>query len=108
MAVQGGFVAGTLVAALLNLADLLNARWVFGAGCLGAAAANALVGDLRAKLPQLAGRSFLGRRLAVADDFAYTDPIDGSVSTKQGLRLVFDDADETKWKRAMAAQESDL
>ena len=29
MAVQGGFVAGTLVSALLNLSDLVNARWVF-------------------------------------------------------------------------------
>ena len=38
MAVQGGFVAGTLVSALLNLADLVSARWVFGIGCLGAPA----------------------------------------------------------------------
>ena len=26
-----------------------------------------------------------------ADDFAYTDPVDGSVATGQGLRIVFDD-----------------
>jgi phosphoglucomutase len=25
------------------------------------------------------------------DDFAYTDPVDGSVSTGQGLRVVFED-----------------
>src|SRR5207302_10891188 len=45
MAVQGGFVAGTLVSAALNLPDLLNARRLFAAGCVVAAAANAaLVG----------------------------------------------------------------
>ncbi len=34
MAVQGGFVAGTLVSALLNLADLLATRRLFAVGCL--------------------------------------------------------------------------
>merc|ERR1711967_210333 len=29
--------------------------------------------------------------LAFADDFEYTDPIDGSVASKQGLRFVFTD-----------------
>src|SRR5438045_8896893 len=41
MAVQGGFVIGTLVSAALNLPDLLNARRLFAAGCVVAAAANA-------------------------------------------------------------------
>ena len=53
--------------------------------------ADALFTDLRAALPALAGRSFGPRRLVLADDFAYTDPVDGSVSTRQGIRLVFDD-----------------
>ncbi len=39
-AVQLGFVAGTLVAAVLNLADLTRARVYFGASALAAAAAN--------------------------------------------------------------------
>jgi MFS family permease len=43
MAVQGGFVAGTLVSALLNLADLLQARRLFAIGCvLGAIATGAI------------------------------------------------------------------
>ncbi len=43
MAVQGGFVAGTLVSALLNLADLLRARRLFAIGCvLGAIATGAI------------------------------------------------------------------
>lgn len=41
MAVQAGFVAGTLVSALLNLPDVLNARRLFQAGCLVGAGANA-------------------------------------------------------------------
>jgi len=37
------------------------------------------------------GDKFGAYTLALADDFAYTDPIDGSVATKQGLRFVFTD-----------------
>ncbi|HEX6370843.1 MAG TPA: MFS transporter [Longimicrobium sp.] len=40
-AVQLGFVAGTAVAALLNVADLLPSRWYFAASAVLAAAANA-------------------------------------------------------------------
>jgi len=43
MAVQAGFVAGTLVSALLNLADVLNARRLFAIGCVAGAAANAMI-----------------------------------------------------------------
>jgi MFS family permease len=42
-AVQLGFVAGTLAAAILNLADLVRARWYFGVSALLAAAANLLL-----------------------------------------------------------------
>jgi MFS family permease len=45
MAVQGGFVAGTLLSATLNLPDLINPRHLFAIGCVAGAAANAaLVG----------------------------------------------------------------
>jgi phosphoglucomutase len=37
------------------------------------------------------GTKFGPFTLALADDFAYTDPIDGSVAKGQGLRFVFDD-----------------
>jgi phosphoglucomutase len=39
----------------------------------------------------LPGRTLGGRPVALADDFSYTDPIDGSVSRHQGLRVVFAD-----------------
>ena len=41
MAVQGGFVVGTLLSAVFNLPDVLNARRLFHIGCLIGAAANA-------------------------------------------------------------------
>jgi MFS family permease len=43
IAVQAGFVAGTLVSALANLPDVLNPRRLFAVGCAIAALANALV-----------------------------------------------------------------
>ena len=43
MAVQAGFVAGTLISALLNLADVLNARRLFALGCVAGAVANAAI-----------------------------------------------------------------
>jgi phosphoglucomutase len=63
---------------------------------IDAAAANALIADLRAQIASLPGRSFErgdGDRSTVvaADDFAYTDPVDGSVATQQGIRIFFDD-----------------
>ena len=41
MAVQGGFVLGTLISALLNLPDIVHPRRLFAIGCMIAAAANA-------------------------------------------------------------------
>ena len=52
-----------------------------------AAAANGLMAQLRASLATLPGQTVNGARIASADDFAYTDPVDGSVSTAQGIRI---------------------
>ena len=52
--------------------------------------AEALVADLTARLPSLAGQSFAGLTVAQADSFAYTDPVDGSLSANQGLRVLFE------------------
>ena len=57
-----------------------------------ASVAQALMAALGERLPALAGSVLGGQRVAMADDFRYTDPVDGSVSTHQGLRIVFDDA----------------
>ncbi|WP_054308969.1 alpha-D-glucose phosphate-specific phosphoglucomutase [Mesorhizobium sp. 1M-11] len=54
------------------------------------ARANALVDELRAKLGSLAGTAVRGLKIAAADDFSYHDPVDGSVSQKQGIRILFE------------------
>ena len=54
------------------------------------AAANGLVEHLRALLPDLPGKQLGDFSVAYADDFSYTDPIDGSVSAKQGIRIGFE------------------
>lgn len=54
-----------------------------------AEAANALVADLRNRLDSLPGTLVQGMRIEKADDFAYHDPVDGSISQHQGLRILF-------------------
>ncbi|MES3014543.1 MAG: alpha-D-glucose phosphate-specific phosphoglucomutase [Pseudomonadota bacterium] len=51
------------------------------------AAADALMAHLRESLATLPGRTIGGATIASADDFAYTDPVDGSVSSAQGIRI---------------------
>ena len=53
--------------------------------------ANALVQALRDSLPRLKGKLAPGLDLTGADDFAYHDPVDGSDSEHQGIRLHFED-----------------
>jgi phosphoglucomutase len=55
------------------------------------AAANALVGGLRSRLGLLPGKIIAGLTVSAADDFAYHDPVDGSVSSGQGMRIMFSD-----------------
>lgn len=50
--------------------------------------ADALMRDLRASLPRWKGQVLAGEPVAIADDFSYTDPTDGSTSDKQGVRIV--------------------
>ncbi len=52
-------------------------------------AADELMAGLRARLPELPGTLLDGLEVSYADDFAYTDPIDGSISQKQGIRIGF-------------------
>ena len=52
-----------------------------------AGAAGQLMDALRGSLPALIGRY----GITAADDFAYDDPVDGSRSTGQGIRLMFED-----------------
>ena len=54
-------------------------------------AAEGLVDDLRSRLAGLSGQEIGGRRVQYADDFAYTDPVDGTRADRQGLRIGFTD-----------------
>lgn len=53
------------------------------------ARADALMAELNAALPHLPGQSFGALTVETADNFAYTDPVDGSVSAGQGVRILF-------------------
>ncbi|MBK8384686.1 MAG: alpha-D-glucose phosphate-specific phosphoglucomutase [Candidatus Accumulibacter sp.] len=50
-----------------------------------------LMNELRSRLPQLPGAEFAGLHIVSADDFAYTDPVDGSRSDRQGIRILLDE-----------------
>jgi phosphoglucomutase len=53
-------------------------------------AANGLMDNLRAQLATLPGKSFGALKVRDADDFAYHDPVDGSISKNQGIRILFE------------------
>ena len=83
-----------------SVAEIVNAHWQrFGRNyytrhdyeAVPSHIANALMSDLEAQLPMLIGQSLANRVISYADNFSYTDPVDHSVSTKQGLRIGFDD-----------------
>lgn len=54
-------------------------------------AANGVMQHLRDSFSSLAGQQFGRYTVAACDDFSYTDPVDGSLSTGQGLRVLFTD-----------------
>lgn len=51
--------------------------------------ANAVMTHIKAQFLTLPGQIFGRYTVKTVDDFSYTDPVDGSVSTGQGLRLLF-------------------
>ncbi|MGL5808229.1 MAG: alpha-D-glucose phosphate-specific phosphoglucomutase, partial [Xenococcaceae cyanobacterium] len=53
--------------------------------------AKELMERLRASLTGMQGKKLGSYEVKYADDFSYTDPVDGSVSQKQGIRIGFTD-----------------
>ncbi|MEH2261559.1 alpha-D-glucose phosphate-specific phosphoglucomutase [Nostoc sp.] len=53
--------------------------------------ANTLIARLDSLLPTLKGKQFGNYQVEYSDDFSYTDPVDGSISEKQGIRIGFTD-----------------
>jgi phosphoglucomutase len=83
-----------------TVAEILRAHWAeYGRNyysrhdfeAIETARADAMMAELRAGLAALPGTQAEGMTIAAADDFSYTDPIDGSVSHKQGVRILFAD-----------------
>ena len=81
-----------------SVADILAAHWAkFGRNyysrhdfeAVPADKADAMMAALRGRLAGLAGTRVEGLEVEAADDFAYTDPVDGSVSRGQGVRVLF-------------------
>ncbi len=58
---------------------------------LDSVVASEMMTALREKLPALTGQSLAGSPVSAADDFSYTDPVDGSVSNGQGIRILLAD-----------------
>ena len=54
-------------------------------------AANSVIEHLRDNFGAMTGKTFGRYTIKTCDDFSYTDPIDGSFSSKQGLRVLFAD-----------------
>ncbi|MEI7611536.1 MAG: alpha-D-glucose phosphate-specific phosphoglucomutase [Betaproteobacteria bacterium] len=54
------------------------------------AKADAMFAALREKLPTLGGTRIAGLLINSADDFSYTDPVDGSRSERQGVRILLE------------------
>lgn len=82
----------------MSVADILRDHWqTFGRNyysrhdyeAVETEKANAVVEGLVAKLDGLPGTGVAGLTVEEADQFAYLDPVDGSVSEKQGLRVMF-------------------
>ncbi|MEN6628812.1 MAG: alpha-D-glucose phosphate-specific phosphoglucomutase, partial [Sulfuricella sp.] len=54
-------------------------------------AADGVMAHLKSQFTELPGKRFDAWQVKFCDDFSYTDPVDGSVSTGQGLRIGFVD-----------------
>ncbi len=83
-----------------SVADILKDHWAkYGRNyysrhdfeAIEVAKADAMFAALRGSLAGLPGQKVEGMTITAADDFAYTDPVDGSVSQKQGVRVMFAD-----------------
>ncbi|BAY99341.1 phosphoglucomutase/phosphomannomutase alpha/beta/alpha domain I [Tolypothrix tenuis PCC 7101] len=53
--------------------------------------AKALIDNVRSQMPNLPGKQFGKYEVEYSDDFSYTDPVDGSISENQGIRIGFTD-----------------
>ena len=83
-----------------SVADIVQAHWrQYGRNYytrydyegIATAAADGLMAHLAGRLASLPGTRLDGYTVDYADNFSYTDPVDGSVSANQGIRIGFTD-----------------
>jgi phosphoglucomutase len=88
-----------LAATRKSVADLMVDHWArYGRNyysrhdyeAIDTQTANDLMNALRARMGDLPGTKAAGLTISQADEFSYHDPVDGSVSHNQGLRIQFD------------------
>jgi len=88
-----------LAAKRMSVAEVMEAHWAeFGRNYysrhdyegVDKTAAESLMADLRARLDKMAGEPAGALIVTAAEDFSYTDPVDGSVTTRQGLQIMFE------------------
>jgi phosphoglucomutase len=84
----------------LSVEEILHSHWAeFGRNvysrhdyeALPADLAAGIMAQVRGQFDSLPGKRFGDYVVNFCDDFSYTDPIDGSLSTGQGLRIVMED-----------------
>ena len=83
-----------------SVEDIVRAHWAtYGRNYysrhdyedIDSAGAQQLMDAVRGQLAALPGQVLGGYTVALADDFSYTDPVDGSVATQQGIRIIMTD-----------------
>jgi len=94
------FWLNLLAASGKQVEEIVTAHWAkFGRNYysrhdyegIEADAARLLMQDLRVKLPALPGNAMNHYTIEAADDFEYTDPVDGSHASQQGVRIMMTD-----------------
>ncbi|GGX42237.1 alpha-D-glucose phosphate-specific phosphoglucomutase [Tateyamaria omphalii] len=82
-----------------SVSELMEAHWTtYGRNyysrhdyeAVDSPVANDLIADLRERLGELPGQKVGVLTVSGADEFAYDDPVDGSTSTGQGIRIYFE------------------
>jgi phosphoglucomutase len=82
-----------------SVAEIMAAHWAeFGRNyysrhdyeAVDPSAADRLIDALKIRLDGLPGKSFAGLTVSAAGEFAYDDPVDGSHSASQGIRILFE------------------
>lgn len=82
-----------------SVADILSAHWqTYGRNfytrhdyeAVDTKAADAVMDGLKSNLDGFVGRRFGDELITIAEDFSYLDPVDGSVTSNQGICIVFD------------------